>query len=381
MERHYGMDWLRIGAIGILILYHIGMVFVPWGFHVKTAAPADWVAVPMLLPNAWRMTLLFVVSGYASRALLSRQPEPGPFIARRSGRLLVPLVFGMAVIVPPQSWIELVLNHGYDHGYTWFWLHVYFRFDTFYGIKLPTWNHLWFLAYLWVYTLVLALFLPLGSSKAQELFDRVFGGWRALVLPIPWLLFWRVLVFLRGEETHDLFGDGIAHLAYFPAFLFGFALAGSPPVMAALTARWRVSLVLALASYALVALAEAIWPGNTVAPDWAYAIFRPAREVQTWASIAALIGIAERYWNRDHHWRKTLTEGVYPFYIVHQTAIIVVAGAILGLGLGPVTEFVVLLVATVAACWIFYLAGRELGPLRVLIGLRAKRKSAVQTGS
>ncbi|MGJ3628926.1 hypothetical protein AB5I41_22465 [Sphingomonas sp. MMS24-JH45] len=26
-QRHYGLDWLRIGAFAILILYHVGMVF------------------------------------------------------------------------------------------------------------------------------------------------------------------------------------------------------------------------------------------------------------------------------------------------------------------------------------------------------------------
>ncbi|MBC7042349.1 acyltransferase, partial [Salmonella enterica subsp. enterica serovar Enteritidis] len=97
MERHYGMDWLRIGAFAILILYHVGMVFVPWGYHVKTAAPADWVAIPMLLPNAWRLMLLFLVSGFASQMLLARSPGIGRFLANRNARLLLPLLFGMAM--------------------------------------------------------------------------------------------------------------------------------------------------------------------------------------------------------------------------------------------------------------------------------------------
>ena len=76
--RHYGLDWLRIGAFGLLILYHIGMFFVPWDWHVKTARPMDWVAIPMLLTNSWRLVLLFVVSGcddaqarHADRQILS----------------------------------------------------------------------------------------------------------------------------------------------------------------------------------------------------------------------------------------------------------------------------------------------------------------------
>ena len=28
-KRHFGMDWLRIGAFGLLILYHVAMVFAP----------------------------------------------------------------------------------------------------------------------------------------------------------------------------------------------------------------------------------------------------------------------------------------------------------------------------------------------------------------
>ena len=120
MERHYGMDWLRIGAFALLIFYHIGMVFVPWGFHIKTARPMDWVEIPMLLTNPWRLTLLFVVSGYASRALWLKSPSIRSFLGNRSARLLIPLVFGMAVIVPPQTWVELVGKHGYGQSYLWF---------------------------------------------------------------------------------------------------------------------------------------------------------------------------------------------------------------------------------------------------------------------
>ncbi|MEG8053559.1 hypothetical protein QP185_10460 [Sphingomonas aerolata] len=76
------------------------MVFVPWNFHVKSTHVEDWVRLPMLATNAWRLTLLFVVSGYASRALLRRSSGPVRFFATRCYRLLVPLAFGILVIVP-----------------------------------------------------------------------------------------------------------------------------------------------------------------------------------------------------------------------------------------------------------------------------------------
>src|SRR4051812_3597789 len=113
MERHYGMDWLRVGAFALLILYHVGMVFVPWGFHIKTAEPLVWAEIPMFLTNPWRLSLLFVVSGYASRALVMKSPSVGAFLRSRNARLLIPLAFGVTVVVPPQPWIELVAQHGY----------------------------------------------------------------------------------------------------------------------------------------------------------------------------------------------------------------------------------------------------------------------------
>jgi glucans biosynthesis protein C len=140
MERHYGMDWLRIGAFGLLIFYHIGMVFVPWGFQLKTQHPMIWTEIPMYLTSPWRLTLLFVVSGYASRALFSKSASPVAFRKSRTARLLWPLLFGMAVIVPPQTWVELTTQHGYTQSFGYFITHDYFRFGTLDGIRLPTWN-------------------------------------------------------------------------------------------------------------------------------------------------------------------------------------------------------------------------------------------------
>src|SRR3546814_141690 len=172
-----------IGAFALRFVDQVGMVFVPGGFHVKTEHRLIWAEIPMFLTSPWRLTLLFVVAGYASRALIGKMPGIGAFLRQRSGRLLWPLLFGMAVVVPPQTWVELTTQHGYTGGYLHFWLTDYFRFGTLAGIVMPTWNHLWFVAYLWVYTLVLAgiAALPVGT-RAQAWFDRAFGGWRALVL-------------------------------------------------------------------------------------------------------------------------------------------------------------------------------------------------------
>ena len=97
--RHYGMDWLRIGAFQLLILYHVGMAFVPWGFSVKVSAPIGWTVIPMFLTNPWRVSLLFAVSGFASAALLERSDGIGTFLRSRMARLGIPLLAGILIFV------------------------------------------------------------------------------------------------------------------------------------------------------------------------------------------------------------------------------------------------------------------------------------------
>ncbi|HEU0067608.1 MAG TPA: acyltransferase family protein [Sphingomonas sp.] len=375
------MDWLRIGAFGLLILYHIGMVFVPWNFHVKSHHIYDWLKLPMMATNAWRLTLLFVVSGYASRALLARQRGPGQrgpgqrgagrFAVQRTWRLLVPLTFGMILIVPPQPWVEFVTKFGYPLSFPSFWLHHYFRFAVVGGVMLPAWNHLWFVLYLWAYTLVLAAGVAIvRTRRLQAVFDRLFGGWGLLILPALWYTTIHGWLFLMSTETQRLIDDPMGHLSYLPAFLFGFGLARSPAALAAAVRLWKPAAVMALIGYATIVAIELHWPGDGGAPRWVYRPYGIAHAIEQWAAIIALIGVAEAHWNRDARVRPMLTEAVFPFYIVHQTIIVVVMYWLLPAGLPGWAEAGVLIVATVAGCWAFYLVGRAIPPLRPLIGLR-----------
>ena len=373
--RHLGMDWLRIGAFALLILYHIGMYFVPWGWHVKIAQPIEWVAIPMLATNGWRLALLFLVSGYASAALFAKLGGSGAFARSRSARLLIPLLFGMVVIIPPQPWIDLAGQHGYPHGFVHFWLHDYFGFQFIDGIALPTWQHLWFVVYLWAYTMLAALLLAIVPAALRaRIADGVaagLNGWGLLLVPmIVWIAIHAL--FPDHDETHALFDDGPSHLHYLTAFTVGWLLRVRPALFGAVARCWKVAAVLAVVGFLPIAWVEWTWPGDVRAPQGIILIYHVARQVQGWATIVALVGIADRFWNRDHRWRATLAEAVFPFYIVHQTIIVVTGWYLRQAGVAALPSFVVLLAATVAGCWIFYAAGRRIGWLRPLIGLQRR---------
>lgn len=376
LGRHYGMDWLRIGAFGLLIFYHIGMVFVPWGYHAKTAHPIDWVTVPMQALNAWRLSLLFVVSGFASRAIFAGKPAAGSFAWGRTKRLLPPILFAMAVINTPQPWVELTTQHAYKGDFWHFLTTDYFHIQKISGIAVPTWQHLWFVVYLWAYTVVLALILLVVPTRWQAAIERglsyALTGPLIVIVPVALLIAQWLWVYPGASETHAFFDDLPAHRVFFAMFLFGFMLASNDRLWRAIRRWWPVAAVLAVTAYAIVAGIETAYLKTPITGDvWYW--FGMVRAVQAWTSIVALIGMADRWLNRDHPWRAMLNEAVFPFYIIHQTVIVLVAGALLGVGIGPLAEFAVLLAATVTGCWLFYRIGREIDWLRPLIGLRARK--------
>jgi glucan biosynthesis protein C len=380
-QRHYGMDWLRIAAFALLILYHIAMAFSPWDWVIKTGYAFQWLIPPMALLTPWRLPLLFAVSGYASRKLYDRAPEG--FARSRALRLLVPLAFGMATFVPLEMWVR-VMENGYPHGYLHFWALDYWRAGDFWGREFPSWEHLWFVAYLAAYTLLLAGALALGRQPVLRAIDAGAGwlgeGHRLFWTPVALLAAARLALLFVAPERQGLLRDWGGHSQYVPIFLFGFALAGAPQLWPAIARNWKAGAALALLAGAVVVAVELAFPGTRVPSHEIMALDRAARTAMAWGMILALFHVAEAWWNRDHPWRKPLAEAVFPFYIVHHPAIVLIAWYSLPLHLSAPADFALLLGGTSAVCAATYLIGRRVGWLRPLIGLNplAKRRDSAR---
>jgi hypothetical protein len=376
ISRHTGLDWLRIAAFGLLILYHIGLYFGPWGWHIDAPQPLQWLVFPLLALNPWRMTLLFVVSGYAARALLSRG-EPGQFLWSRAIRLLVPLSFGVLVVVAPQPWVERSVSGTYHQGLLHYWLYDYF---TPADHSTPALDNLWFVVYIWAYSVIVALAawaLPVrGQDRFQLWGERLLSGGRVLLLPIVWLLLVRLVLFPTMQPTNRLFDDFNGHLVYFPAFLFGFFLARAPGLIDEIRRLSWPAAFLALGGYLIVVLEQLLidhydTPGTTVAM-----LARAGTAATNWGMIIVLIGLADRIEGGSPRWRTILNEAVFPCYIVHQTAIVLIAWWIRPLDLPNLAQFALILPGTCLACLLFYWLGKASGPFRPLFGLAPPRTTA-----
>jgi hypothetical protein len=373
--RRADLDWLRVAAFGLLTLYHVGMAFVTWDWHVKTRHPSHVIEPLMVLVNPWRLSLLFFVSGCATR-FMSMRLSPGRLARSRLLRLGVPLLFGMLVIVPPQSWVQ-VREHGFAIGFPAF----YARYLSFYEgycdakgcLILPTWNHLWFVAYLLVYTLGL---LALGAAcpgwlrAAANWLSARLSGPGALIWPMLWLVAARWVLAPYFEETHALVDDWYAHSVYAAMFLTGFAAAHQDGFWRAAVRLRRPALALALITACLWSSYVFAYAGDDVPPISVRRAMRLVYGVDQWAWILAILGFAHMHLRTGGPWLDYLTQGVFPFYIVHQTLIVLVEFWIKPLALNQAVEALILIIATAGGCWLTYEIVRRVRWLRPLFGLR-----------
>ena len=368
------LDWVRTFAFGLLVLFHVGMYYVSWDWHIKSPNASTVLEPLMRLSLPWRMTLLFLVSGAATSFMLARRGADGGLLGQRAKRLLLPLLFGVLVIVPPQSYFEVVQHFGYAGDYGEF-LRLYLSgYGGFCGnsgqcLILPTWNHLWFLPYLFVYTLLLWSALrawPRGLDALAVRLPDALSGARLVLLPVAFLAISRIALHDRFPATHALVGDWFAHTQYFAVFLLGATLARAPLLWQRMSqARW-VALVFALTAWVLLVIPAPSMP----AAESLLALMRPvAHSVVQSCAILAVVGFAHRHLNGDSALRRYLTEAVFPVYILHQTLIMLLAQVLLHIRLAPGIEGPLIAAGTFALSFLGFEIVRRIGWLRPLFGL------------
>jgi surface polysaccharide O-acyltransferase-like enzyme len=393
MQRRHDIDALRVFAFALLILYHCAMVYVAdWDFHLKSSYQAEWLQWPMIMLNRWRMPLLFMISGMAI-GLARVEGRRLSFALARTWRLLLPLLSGMFVVVALQAYCEGRANGHLAPGLGAFFLRYWqvrpWPEGSFSGWEYGiTWNHLWYLAYLLPYTLLLLVLVPVLRRAAAAL--ALPSRWQPLVAgvlfagPVAWLAYVYLSLAPNYPRTHALVGDWTVHAESLPAFLLGYVLAANAWFWAWTgKVRW---LALALAAIAISVELSLRWIGRHPLtgplPEWAlhvawHDVERWARATYTWFAMLAIFGWGRAWLDRPFRWLPYCTEAVFSWYVLHQTLIIVLAYRLVPLQLGPVVEPALVVGGTVAGCLLLHeFLVRRNRVLRPLFGLKPMPRHA-----
>ena len=343
--RRYDIDWLRVIAIGLLLVYHIGIGFQPWGVFIgfiQSDRSLGSLWIPMAMLNVWRIPLLFFVSGMGV-CFAIRKRNWKQLLQERAKRIFLPFLFGVFFIVP----LHLLI-----------W-QKYYRQDMIYS---PNPGHLWFLANIFIYVILLSpVFFYLKrneNGKINKWLKYMYGNPLGLLLIIIPFMLEALIVKPETYETYAMTLHGF--ILGLLAFFFGFTCILTGNAFWQNILKWRWLLLSAAAILFLVRVIEF----ELKAP-----VYLVAMESNIW--IFAVFGFAYKYLNHPGKTLSYLSQGAYPIYIIHMLFLYLGSFLIIPLSIPAGLKFILIVMFTGIGCFSFYeLIIRRTSFLRPLFGLK-----------
>jgi peptidoglycan/LPS O-acetylase OafA/YrhL len=366
-ERRFDIDWLRIFLIFSVFLYHIGMFFNGWGWHLKNNVQVTSIHPLMTFLHYWRMPMLFFISGVGTYFALGTRGT-WRYVGERHKRLFIPLVFGILILVAPQVYLERA-----DQYKNYFDFYPHF-FEGSYPKGNFSWHHLWFICYLLIFSmLALPLFLLMRKYgiRVYQFLEKMLqmkGGFALLFLPV--LVSQIILLPHFHNETHDLTHDWAHFTFYFFFFIYGFVLLSDKKLTNCIFQQRHINLVLGiLASVAMFHLTPLFAKEGARNISWEL-----NRMLMSWFLPLAVFGYAQKYLNFDNKWRKYLNEAIYPIYLLHQPIILIIGYQLMNLQMGVLTKAIIMLVSASIAVFLLYMLIWRFNALRFIFGMHPRKR-------
>jgi len=375
-QRYYELDWLRVLAFFLLILFHAGMAFNSWGWHIKNTEQSEWLTDLMYFPHQWRIPLLYLISGAGIWFSLNSRGIVR-FIKERATRLLLPLIFGILVVVPPQIYMQR-LTEGMTLSYWQFYPRF---FDGIYPEGNFSWHHLWFVVYLVASIMVLLpLFSWIRKQNSQGRLNLLYRitchpyGIHLFAVPIVAADWFLAPIFPPTDQY--LIGDWTRFSVLTMILLIGFLFCSNQKYWRVLLDFRRTFLVTGIGLFAiryLVLFNILEIPGSGLI----HYLYDFINVGSSWMIILAILGYGRRYLTFSNRFLTYCNEAVYPFYILHQTVTLVAVYFMVPLTWHWFTKFALVTVSTVVVTWgIYHYLIRPYNLTRFVFGLKLRKSES-----
>ncbi|MDH4267177.1 MAG: acyltransferase family protein [Deltaproteobacteria bacterium] len=374
--RHYDNDWLTVLAMLIIFFFHCARFFNFEDWHVKNNQLDEGMTLFVAIVAQWIMPLFFILSGISSYYSLKSRTS-GRYIGNRFQRLVIPLIFGTFVLlIPVQVWIERYSHAQFDGTFIEFYPHYFKGFYGFGGNFAWMGFHLWYLEMLFVFTLLtFPLFIFLKKVRLQELISGAatfFAKNGAIfIFGIP-LFFVEWLVNLQPEGVGMRGFGGWSPFSYLVVFVTGFLIAFDLKYREALERSRFISLALGLSTTSLMFFFHI---DLTPLGDFVeYTLKVLSRSFNSWFWLVAFLGFGSRFLTFNNKILKYAREAVLPFYILHQTIIVVIGFYIVHWETSVMVKFFTLSVCSFIVIIAMYdLLIKRVKALRFLFGMQVKK--------
>jgi glucans biosynthesis protein C len=360
-EHRYDLDWLRVLGVLLLIPFHVALIFVldPYTImYIRDVVNSRLLAGATGFIHLWHMPMLFIISGHATYFALGFR-SVRQYIWERSLRLLVPLIFGIVTFVPFTTYLQHSNTLSLQEGYVRFFRIDLEHLDGMTGAFTPA--HLWFILYLFVFSLVgLPLFLALRSEKGNRLIKNLGMAMQA---PVS-LILWGVPLTLAAAV--NILGD-MNPLYYFLIFVYGFVLASDVRLQDAIDKLTWVVLVYGLfegvINIMLPLSLYAEWTPQWMALGFIYQMGR-------WALTLAALGLGHRFLNHTNNLLRYASEAAMPFYLLHMTFSVVTGYFVVQLDAPVAIKYPLIVLVATGFTLIAYELVRRWNVTRWLFGMK-----------
>ncbi len=348
VNRRYDIDWLRVIAIGLLLLYHTAIGFQSWGIllgFVTNDTPLDSLWIPMTMLNVWRIPLLFFVSGMGVYfAIQNRNWKQ--LLKERAVRIFIPFLFGVFCIVPISTFL---------------WQQYYNRKVTY----NPNPGHLWFLGNICMYVIILSpVFFYLKRHEEGRLvawIKKCLSNPFGLMLIIAAFVIEVVLVNPHPYELYAMTWHGF--FLGLLAFFFGFCLVLGGSSCWTMLLKWR---------WLFLVAAILLYTWRLLQPQMIVSNVQLTVESNCW--IFSIFAFGYKYLNHPGKALRYLSQAAYPVYIIHMICLFLAAKIIFPLHIDVRLKFILVLTGTVAGSFALYeLIIRRVKFIRPLFGLKNEK--------
>ena len=370
--RQYYIDWLRVIAIFLVFVYHSLRPFGSEYFHVMNGRSYAAIDVITAILPIFGMPLVFLISGAGAYYALGKR-SGGRYLWDRVLRLLVPFAVGMVTYIPLLVYLERVHHGDFAGSFPAFMGHYLDGLYAFGGDFAWMGLHLWYLALLFLFTL---LMLPLMAWLRHSAAGARALAWHSRLLARPGLVYLMALplmalAILLDPETpwgvRQLGGWTIWE--YLFLFLFGFLLVAGQDIQTGIRRQRWVSLVVGLVALAVGAYIRLL-PGEYGYGTPQYSLYMAMVVMCAWSLLLAVWGFSMIHLNFGNRALWLANEAVLPFYIMHQTFIIILGFFVLGWAIPDLSKYLIIAGGTLLIMSVLHFGLiRRFNVLRVLFGL------------
>lgn len=374
--RLYYLDWLRVLVFGLLIVFHCLRIFDFIPFHIKNAEQSELLTQFFLFSTSWRMPLVFLISGAGT--YFAMRSKKGRFVTERVKRLIIPFMFGILFLIPPQKYYEyLFQTNNFINYFSYLADYPETVASSNIGFSLG-WSgylghHIWYLVYLFIQTIILIPFFK-WINKLSEVRFKINGYKLLLLLFVPLTA---VNIALRPYFSNYLDWADFLHFMFF--FILGFVLVKfRQHLTKSIEQLWKPILIIAIIT-SLLQHYLALFTDNMIkwymAPgySWDYIGFVALRSINSLSWVLIIYIAAIKYFSRNNRLLPKLNEAVLPIYLIHQTIIIIIGFYVIEWSLSIELKLVIIFGLSCLSMYILYQPIKQIRLLRWLFGMKPKK--------